>query len=123
MEPTDGMNTGLTDSWAANLLGQPALGLFVAPEVDSYAAPEVEPPISAEVIDAFSAATGWVIGFEESSASFEQRVQEGSPHPTGGKLKIIDMSPSWPARTPTAHRAKCDRFVAALNELISFDGE
>ena len=119
----DGMNTESTETWAADLPGQPALGLFVAAEADSNVSRESELPISAEVIDAFAAATGWVIGFEETSSSFEQRVQNGSRQPTGGKLKIVDMSPTWPARTPTAHRAKCDRFVTALNELISCEGE
>ena len=118
----EGMNPGSTETWA-DLLARPKLALFVAPEADSFAAPKVEPPISADLVEAFSAATGWVIGFEETGASLDRRVQNGSRQPTGGTLKIVDMSPTWPARIPTAHRAKCDRFVAALNELISFDGE
>ena len=118
------MNTGSPENSAADPSGQPVLGLFVARHRQIHSSSsEVEPPISAELVDAFSAATGWVIGFEETSASFDQRVQSGSRRPTGGKLKIVDMSPTWPARTPTAHRAKCDRFVAALTELISFEDE
>ena len=30
-----------------------------------------------------------------------------------------DMSAAWPARKPTAHRAKCDQLVAHLDALVS----
>ena len=117
------MITGSTEIYAADSSGEPALGLFVAPEPDSPIAPEAQLPIPADLVDAFAEATGWMIGFEETKASFRQRAQTGSRRPTGGRLKIIDMSPAWPAKTPTAHRAKCDRVVAALNGLISFEDD
>ena len=117
------MITGSTEICATDLAGKPALGLFVAPETDSLTAPEAQLPVPAGLVDAFAEATGWVIGFEETNASFCQRAQTGSRRPTGGKLKIVDMSSTWPAKTPTAHRAKCDRVVAALNGLISLEDE
>jgi len=100
---------------------QPQLGLFVPAEEETVDAPEVELPIPAELVDAFAQATGWVIGFEETTDSFRDRVANGSSRPSGGRLKIIDMSPAWPAKTATAHRAKCDRVVDLLNGMLSFD--
>ena len=117
------MNIGPTEFYTAAPTGSPALGLFVADEPDSPEVAEPELPIPTDLADAFAAATGWVIGFQETGASFSKRVQTGSRRPTGGRLKIVDMSPTWPARTPTVHRAKCDRIVAALNELISFQDD
>ena len=93
------------------------------PEAEPVDAPEVELPIPSELVDAFAQATGWVIGFEEAAESFRDRVVNGSSKPTGGTLKIIDMSPAWPAKTATAHRAKCDRVVDLLNGIVSFDEE
>ena len=53
-----------------------------------------------ELVDTFAAATGWELA----------RV--------GNEIKIVDMSADWPAKTPTAHRAKCDRLAAAISELL-----
>ena len=36
-----------------------------------------------------------------------------------GTFSIVDMSAQWPARKPTAHRAKCDQFVEHLDGLVS----
>ena len=118
------MDIGSTEIQAVAPFGRPVLGLFVAGEVDPHTTiPEAELPIPTDLADAFAEATGWVIGFEETRTSFDQRAQTGSRRPTGGRLKIVDMNPVWPARTPTAHRAKCDRMVAALNGLISFPSD
>ena len=102
---------------------QPALTLFAVSEQDSPVVAEPELPIPTDLVDAFAAATGWVIGFEETGASFRERAETGSRQPTGGRLKIVDMSATWPAKTPTAHRAKCDRVVESLNRLISFPSD
>jgi hypothetical protein len=100
---------------------EPVLGLFAPPKSSSAAAvPSVELPIPASVVEAFAAATGWLIGFEESSASFRKRAENGSHRPTAGVLKIVDMSDAWPAKKPTAHRGHCDQFVSELNKLVSF---
>lgn len=118
-----GANTESPVIFPAESSGQPQLGLFVPSEAEHADALEVELPIPAELVDAFAQATGWTIGFEETADSFRDRVASGSGKPTGGTLKIIDMSPAWPARTPTAHRAKCDRVVDLLNGMVSFDEE
>jgi hypothetical protein len=53
------------------------------------------------LVEAFAAATGWEMG----------RV--------GNEIKIVDMSATWPARTPTAHRGKCDRVAEELTKLLN----
>jgi len=53
-----------------------------------------------ELVDAFAEATGWELGW------------------IGEEIKIIDMSATWPAKTPTAHRGHCDRVAQALSKLI-----
>jgi hypothetical protein len=52
------------------------------------------------LIAAFAEATGWELG----------RV--------GNEIKIVDMSATWPAKTPTAHRGKCDLVAEELSKLL-----
>lgn len=95
-----------------------ALRVIPASEIDDRDVPPAQLPIPADLVDAFADATGWVIGFEETTASYLDRASSESNEPTGGTLKIVDMCANWPAKTPTAHRAKCDRFVESLNRLV-----
>lgn len=61
--------------------------------------PELE-ALPAALVEAFAEATGWELA----------RV--------GNEIRIVDMSPAWPAKTPTAHRAKCDRVAEELSRLL-----
>ncbi len=73
---------------------------------------------SAEFLKAFEVLTGWQAEFQESSAS--QKHRQIAPHdPPQGEFKIVDMSPDWPARTPTAHRGRCDQLIHLFGELIA----
>ncbi len=95
-----------------------SLNIVRDPESDGCDAPPAQLPVPADLVTAFAEATGWVIGFEETAVSFRDRTANRSTKPTGGMLRIVDMSPHWPAQTPTAHRAKCDRFVESLDRMI-----
>ena len=57
-------------------------------------------PLTKALVDSFAAATGWELA------------------QIGSEIKIVDMSASWPAKTPTAHRGKCDRFAEELSKLV-----
>ena len=73
---------------------------------------------SAEFLKAFEILTGWQAEFQESSAS--QKHRQIAPHdPPQGEFKVVDMSPDWPARTPTAHRGRCDQLIHLFGELIA----
>lgn len=104
---------------AASAPSSAQLKIFRSSQTGPRSAPTAELPVPVELVEAFAEATGWVIGFEESRASYRKRLENGGSRPTAGTLKIVDMSSAWPAKTPTAHRAKCDRFVESLNLLIS----
>lgn len=66
-----------------------------------------EAPCSARLpeslVQSFAAATGWELGVK------------------GDRVEIIDMSADWPARTPTAHRGKCDQLAAEISKLLERD--
>ena len=79
---------------------QPEVELQLYTETTPIKAAEPVDSLSAELIEAFAAATGWELA----------RV--------GNKIKIVDMGQNWPAKTPTASRAKCDRFADALSESL-----
>jgi len=63
-------------------------------------APESGWALPRSLVDAFAEATGWELA------------------QVGNEIKIVDMSASWPAKTPTAHREKCDRLVEELSKLL-----
>ena len=87
---------------------QPTSDFSTQPEIELQLYTETTPikaaapvnALSVELIEAFAAATGWELA----------RV--------GNKIKIVDMSQNWPAKTPTASRAKCDRFADVLSESL-----
>lgn len=66
-------------------------------EVDSY---ESDQQLPDSLIHTFAEATGWELA------------------QVGDEIKIVDMSASWPAMTPTAHRGKCDVFAEELSKLL-----
>ena len=66
-------------------------------EVDSF---ESDHQLPESLVQAFAEATGWELA------------------QVGDEIKIVDMSASWPAMTPTAHRGKCDRFAEELSKLL-----
>ena len=95
--------------------------LVLYPPVESETRERSTPPdnpLPAEMLQLFEEITGWVIGFEESKSSHASR-QLSSSSSAEGTLSIVDMSAAWPARKPTAHRAKCDQLVAHLDALVS----
>ncbi len=80
----------------------------------------------------FEDITGWQVEFAESDASLRQRTDyrklpnavspEQAPsavHLPQGTFSIVDMSENWPARTPTAHRGKCDQLISVIDELAN----
>ncbi len=80
----------------------------------------VNAPLPAELSQAFAAATGWTLAFNESRQSQTRRRQPGlGDSPVTGTLKIDDMSAEWPAGVVTAHRGKCDRLVEGLDQLVA----
>jgi hypothetical protein len=80
----------------------------------------VQPPLPTEMLQVFEQITGWVVGFGESKSSFQNRqLPSQTPSLVQGTFSIVDMSAQWPARKPTAHRAKCDQFVEHLDALVS----
>ena len=56
--------------------------------------------LPSSLVTAFAEATGWELAL------------------VGDEVKIVDMSASWPAKTPTAHRGRCDRFAEELTKLL-----
>ena len=77
-------------------------------------------PVSADLHSAFADTTGWTLKFTESLPSRKRRAQPGlKDSPVTGKLEIDDMSASWPAGVPTAHRGKCDKLVESLDQVFS----
>ena len=100
----------------------PALQLVLFPPTNCQPTENlpVATPLPVKMLQIFEEITGWGIGFEESKSSFQNR-QSVSHTATAaqGRFSIADMSAQWPARTPTAHRAKCDQFIAHLDALVS----
>ena len=83
---------------------------------DQPAEPELGHPCE-ELAKSFEAATGWVLGFEESR--YSPRANRGQGIPRLGKIIISDLSADWPPRKPAASRRKCDEMVVAINELYN----
>ena len=83
---------------------------------DQPAKPELGHPCE-ELAKSFEAATGWVLGFEESR--YSPRDNRGKGTPRLGKIVISDLSADWPSRKPAASRRKCDEMVVAINELYN----
>lgn len=80
------------------LNADPDLNLYL--EADTAELSQIPNELPQSLIDAFAAATGWELA----------RV--------GDEIKIVDMSAKWPARTPTAHRGKCDVIAEELSKLL-----
>ncbi|QEG23325.1 hypothetical protein [Mariniblastus fucicola] len=80
------------------LPADPQLNLYLEREPSAEFEPGSWLPQS--FIDAFAEATGWELA----------RI--------GNEIKIVDMSQVWPAKTPTAHRGKCDRVAEELSKLL-----
>ncbi len=96
-------------------------------------------PLPVEILSLFEDMTGWVAEFHESGASRRKRekfwssCQVAGANHSGfsegadpqlapqavGDFCIVDMSERWPAGRPTAHRAKCDRFIKLLGEFAA----
>ena len=77
-------------------------------------------PVSAEFCKAFEDATGWTLGFDESSQSLKRREQPGLSHsPITGTLYINDMSAALPPGINAAHRGKCDALASQINGLLN----
>ena len=89
---------------------------------DQPAEPELGHPCE-ELAKSFEAATGWVLGFEESRYSPRANRGDRTSQPANsvrlGKIVISDLSADWPSRKPAASRHKCDRMVVAINELYN----
>ena len=83
---------------------------------DQPAEPELGHPCE-ELAKSFEAATGWVLGFEESR--YSPRANRSNGTPRLGKIIISDLSADWPSRKPAASRRKCDEMVVAINELYN----
>jgi hypothetical protein len=114
----------------------PQLALFQGDSISETSARDHETkfvsPVSPELLSLFEAMTGWVVEFQETRTSqrLRQRVKRHNliqarhqltamlPVPQG-EFTISDMSALWPANRPTAHRAKCDRFVFLFSELVT----
>lgn len=74
-------------------------------------------PGMSDLMESFEATTGWKLAFHETSASHSARTAspEAAQLPARGKLIIDDMSASWPAGRPTAHRQRCESLVDSIN--------
>ena len=83
---------------APELPADPDLQLYI--EADLAELAENTNSLPESLVTAFAAATGWELA----------RV--------GTEIKVVDMSSTWPARTPTAHRGKCDRVAEELSKLL-----
>ena len=93
---------------------------------NSEPAPDELPHPCEELAKSFEAATGWVLGFQESSFSpaAQASVINGPDSDQAntvrlGKIKITDLSADWPARKPAASRRKCDEMAAAIDRLFN----
>ncbi len=82
-----------------------------------------------EILRLFELVTGWVVEIvhpgdrsiiePNSSGKITARdnlVRQNRPLCA---LRIVDMSPLWPAGRPTGSRTKCDRLIVLLNELFA----
>lgn len=92
------MNSPATDQTPSitDFLSNGNLQLYTESE-----APQPAGPLPLSLVEAFAEATGWELAW------------------VGNQIKIVDMSATWPAKTPTAHRGKCDRVAEELSKLIS----
>ncbi len=96
-------------------VGTPFPKLFVSSR--PAARPEPSHPCE-ELAKAFEAATGWVLGFHESSLSPNQNSDDANAIRLG-KISITDMSANWPAKKPAASRSKCDELAGTIHKLVN----
>lgn len=83
-------------------------------------APAGIPAICQPLTTAFEAATGWVLGFEESRSSYRRRKSERLPESSAnGRLQITDMSAELTPGKPAASREHCDSLATAINSLYN----
>jgi len=83
-------------------------------------APAGIPAICQPLTSAFEAATGWVLGFEESRSSYRRRKSERLPESAAnGRLEITDLSAQLPPGKPATSREHCDSLAAAINSLYN----
>ena len=67
----------------------------------------------------FEEITGWKVEFIESKQSLRRReTLHSKSEPIEGRFEITDMSPNWPAKKPTCHRAKCDELMSLVEQLV-----
>jgi hypothetical protein len=95
------------------------LALHTRREGDSASCPSEALPLPPQMLELFEQLTGWVVEFQETPASFKNRQLPSMDEKVAeGSIAIVDMSPAWPAKKPTAHRAKCDQFVGCVQEML-----
>ncbi len=95
------------------------LALYTRREDDASKCPNEALPLPPEMLQLFEELTGWVVEFEETPSSFKDRqLPSMDERVAEGSISIVDMSTAWPAKKPTAHRAKCDQFVGHLQDLM-----
>ena len=68
-----------------------------------------------EFLRAFEQLTGWQV----ETCSDSEVSKESENASSAREFRIVDMSPFWPARTPTANRSQCDRLVSLLGKLVN----
>ena len=75
---------------------------------------------SAQFLALFELLTGWQAEFEESRESLKRRQNVAMENePPQGDFRIVDMSSAWPAKTPTAHRGRCDQLIQLFGQLMT----
>ncbi|MEM7456491.1 MAG: GAF domain-containing protein [Planctomycetota bacterium] len=75
---------------------------------------------SLSLAEAFEAATGWTLMFDEAPSSRRRRAKSGlSGLPSTGRIFIDDMSDKWPAGTPCVSRLDCDRLAQRISDLVN----
>ena len=73
-----------------------------------------------QLLLAFEHATGWQMGYQETSASRKQRQAAGDPTlPIAGQLTIEDLSQLLPPGVPAASRIYCEKLVEQFNLVVA----
>ncbi len=68
----------------------------------------------------FEALTGWAVSYRETTASrIRRQNHHGQILPMFGKLVVDDMSPVLKPGERAVSRAKCEAFLASLNQVLS----
>ena len=113
----------------------PSLAIFSAdsgsehPGTESTAKYDNALPDLSEILKLFELATGWVVEVVHPAQRSAEPKKFQNKHndrdnllrqtPALGELRIVDMSPLWPAGRPTGSRSKCDRLIVLLNDLFT----